>query len=161
MDVTSEMLHAARARLAGRAQIVQADLAEPLPFAAGSFDVVLSAFTLHYLSDWTKPLREFNRILRQRGGIVVLSVHHPFNDVGFAAGASYFQTAPATDLWVASDGTETTVHFYRRPLSAIVEALYETGFLVERMLEAPPAWLQGATNDTPGPFFVCLRALKR
>src|SRR5205807_5635031 len=123
----ASMLSAAKERLGGKGCVVQADLAEPLPFQAESFDLVLSAFTLHYLRDWTGPLREFHRVLRKTRGALVVSVHHPCNDLPFAADDSYFQTAEAMDVWMASDGTETEVHFYRRPLSAIIEALHKAG----------------------------------
>jgi ubiquinone/menaquinone biosynthesis C-methylase UbiE len=160
LDITATMLDAAKARLAGRGHVVQADLAELLPIRDEAFDVVLSAFTLHYLRDWAGPLREFHRVLRQTSAALVLSVHHPCNDLAFAGNATYFETAEASDSWVASDGTETTVHFYRRPLSAIIEALYEAGFVVERVLEAPPDYLMGEAAGSQKPHFVCLRAIK-
>jgi len=160
LDLTAAMLDGAKARLASRAGLVQADLAEPLPFGSASFDLVLSAFTLHYLADWNGPLQEFQRVLTASGSLVV-SVHHPFNDLPNATNGNYFQTAEAEDCWVDSQGAPRSVHFYRRPLSAMVESLHEAGFVVERILEAPPDHRQTTSEEPRMPWFLCFRALKR
>lgn len=50
---------------------VCADL-ESLPFAAGTFDVVIVAATLHYAVDLSHTLRELARVLRS-GGVLVIA----------------------------------------------------------------------------------------
>lgn len=160
LDVTPTMLQAARLRVGDRAHLIQGDLATPLPIRDSAFDIVLSAFTLHYLQDWSGVLREFSRVLRPEGALV-LSIHHPFNDVEFATHRAYFETAEASDTWLASDGMPAAVHFYRRPLSAIFESLYAAGFLVERALEAPPDLLRAPTAVDLTPWFLCIRGVKR
>ncbi len=160
LDVTTSMVRAARAKLGHRAPIVQADLAQPLPFRDASFHLALSAFTLHYLRDWSGVLGEVHRILRPDGALV-LSVHHPFNDLSFSARRAYFETEAATDVWTASDGRPAEVHFYRRPLSAIVKSLHQANLVVERLLEAPPSWAEDHPNPELMPWFLCIRALKR
>lgn len=52
-----------------------------LPFADGSFDVVSIAFGLRNVSDPSKALREFRRVLRPRGRVVVLEFGRPRNRV--------------------------------------------------------------------------------
>ena len=76
LDASDAMVELARARLGAAATVLRADLACPLPLADASFDAVLSSLTLHYLEDWLPPLREFARVLRP-GGRLVLSTHHP------------------------------------------------------------------------------------
>ena len=69
-----------------------------------------------------------------------------------------------TDTWRKA-GREFTVRFYHRPLSAIVDALADAGFLVERMPEPLPD--QDAFSDNPylyqrmrdAPWFLFVRAI--
>ena len=46
------------------ANIIQANLAEPLQLENESFDLILSSLTLHYLESWKLTFSEFNRILK-------------------------------------------------------------------------------------------------
>jgi SAM-dependent methyltransferase len=75
-----------------------ADISVPLAFESGWFDVVAASLVLHYLHDWGPPLREFARILRL-GGLLVLSTHHPTQDVMIATPpAPYFETVLLTRI---------------------------------------------------------------
>lgn len=53
-----------------------ADLEQPLPFSGASFDAVLCALIGEHLSELPGVLREFSRVLKQRGRLV-FSVYHP------------------------------------------------------------------------------------
>ncbi len=66
----------ARERLGGGTDLRVADLARPLPYAAGAFDDVVASLVLHYLRDWAGPLAEIRRVLRP-GGRLLVSVNHP------------------------------------------------------------------------------------
>ena len=70
-----------------------------------------------------------------------------------------------TDTW-DKDGPEYPVHFYHRPISAIIDALTDAGFLVERIpepvpdrsdFERVPALYERMTR---GPWFLFIRAVK-
>jgi len=118
------------------------------------------------VEDWTTPLREFRRVLRP-DGVLLISTHHPTQDIELAAPpADYFKTTLLTDVW-RKRGHDYTVRFYRRPLSAIVSALAQAGFVVERMPEPiPDAEAFAATPDLykrmrRGPWFLFIRAIKR
>gem|GEM_PF-2400771 len=76
IDISDAMLHLARTRLDGRALVLAADLAEPLPFARASFDVIFRSLTLHYVLDWERMFAELPRIVVP-GGTLVVSTHHP------------------------------------------------------------------------------------
>ncbi len=161
LDLTSSMLIAAKKRLGHSASLVQADLAAPLPFIDATFHLIVSAFTLHYLRDWQGVLGEFRRILMPSGALVI-STHHPANDLSLSPDGDYFATELLQDSWTASDGKPCEIHFYRRPLTAISEALFAAGFVIERILEAPPDQLMVAPVAGHGgrkPWFVCLRAV--
>ena len=51
---------------------------EALDFPDASFDVAYSSLAIHYVDDWTQPLREAHRILRP-GGTYVFSCGHPLD----------------------------------------------------------------------------------
>ena len=164
LDVTSEMVSFARQRLGERALVLQADLAQRLPFGDGSFDVIVSSFTLHYLRDWHFVLREFRRALRPDGALVV-STHHPSNDVGLSASGDYFQTELLEDTWTSFGDTPVQVHFFRRPLCDMSQALYDAGFLIERIEERAPrefaAFKEEHARVGNRPVYLFFRAIPR
>ncbi|WP_316569565.1 methyltransferase domain-containing protein [Neobacillus sp. YIM B06451] len=91
IDLSPEMVDAAKRRVGDKAEILCHDLAEPLPFPSQSFDYVVSSLTLHYLQDWHLTFSEFN----------------------------YFSTELIIDQW-KKDGKVFNVPFYRRPLHKIL-----------------------------------------
>lgn len=134
VDESAAMLEHARRRLAGRdVELRVADLRDPLPFADGSFDGVLSALTLHYLEDWSVPLAEFRRVLAPDGWLL-FSTHHPGSDMAHFKPARYLAVEAMEDVI----GWAGPIRFYRRPMSRIVNQLAEAGFAIERMEEAEP-----------------------
>jgi ubiquinone/menaquinone biosynthesis C-methylase UbiE len=111
-----------------------ADLGRPLDFISdASVDGVLSPLVLHYLKDWSPTLREFRRVLKQKGWLV-LSTHHPMTEAVRFNVENYFETEPLEDYW----SWVGTVKFFRRPLSAITESITRAGFLIERLVEPLP-----------------------
>lgn len=164
VDLNPRLIERARGRLGSRAEFRVADIAAPMPFLeTGSFDVVAASLVLHYLADWGPPLREFARILRP-GGVLLISTHHPTQDVMIATPpAPYFETVLLTDTW-RKGGREFQVRFYHRPISAIVDALADAGFLIERIPEPvpdPTAFSDRAFYDRirRGPWFLFIRAV--
>jgi len=75
---------------------VQADLHGPLPFAAGSFDAVVSTEVLEHLENPHHVAREFARILRPRGTLVVTTpnILHVYSRIHFLllGTCDYFDT---------------------------------------------------------------------
>jgi arsenite methyltransferase len=64
--------------VAGRVEVQDAD-ARKLPFADGSFDVVLSSFVIHNLhiaADREQILREIARVLRPGGQVAIADIKH-------------------------------------------------------------------------------------
>ena len=130
------MIALARARLGSRAKMVCADLAQPLPFPDCSFDMVLSSLTLHYLEDWQPTLREFARVLRA-GGRLLISTHHPF--LTLDAVASYHDVAPIEEMWSGFGDDPVPVRFYHRPFARMVDDLATTGFRLTALREPQPS----------------------
>src|SRR5512145_1177330 len=114
VDLTPEFVALTQARLGNRATVFEADLAQPLAFAAdSSFDLIVCPLVLHYIEDWEPVFREFARALRPCGQLV-FSTHHPFMDWQQFATASYFTTEQVRDTWDVGPVT-----FYRRSLTTI------------------------------------------
>ncbi len=135
IDVSDAMLRLARETAPGAA-FQLCDLAGGLPFPDGSFDRVVASLMLHYLEDWEAPLREMGRVLRG-GGAIILSTHHPTMDWHHFSPDDYFARRPVTDTWVKG-GTSYQVHFFRRPLTAMSEAIAASGLVIERIVEPQP-----------------------
>ena len=70
-DVDDEMVKVARARLSGApGVVVEVADSTALPFAAASFDVILSFLMLHHVVRWQAALAEAARVLRPGGMIL-------------------------------------------------------------------------------------------
>ncbi|HUB70571.1 MAG TPA: class I SAM-dependent methyltransferase, partial [Acidimicrobiales bacterium] len=136
MDVSPLMLGLARSLVGEKATLVLADLAKPLPFEDATFDVVVASLVLHYVRDWALALRELRRVLSQDGA-VVFSTHHPTLDWVLAP-EGYFALKQVTETWTKG-GRDFEVTFWRRPLTAMCQAISEAGFLIERLVEPEPS----------------------
>ncbi len=137
MDVSPAMLGLARGLVGDRATLVVADLAKPLPFDDESFDVVVASLVLHYVCDWAPALRELRRVL-SHDGTVVFSTHHPAMDWVLHSPDDYFALKHVTETW-RMGRRDFDVTFWRRPLTAICQAISEAGFLIERLVEPVPS----------------------
>jgi demethylmenaquinone methyltransferase/2-methoxy-6-polyprenyl-1,4-benzoquinol methylase len=119
VDFTDEMLDLARAKaiqhgLAGTAPegsarhassvtFLHAD-AMDLPFDAESFDIVSIAFGIRNVLDPGKAIREFHRVLRPGGRLVVLEFSKPRNRIVRWLNDFYSGTVmPRTASWIARD----------------------------------------------------------
>lgn len=165
-DISPRMIELARARNPDAGAFFVHDLAEPLhTLPDGAFDTVLCALALHYLPDWTPAIREFRRVLKP-GGYLVLSFEHPFFEYNFFQSTQYFQTEAVSCTWKGF-GTPVEVHSYRRPLHACIAPLTDNGFYIDRLVEPKPTpeFEQydprhfKELNEFPS--FMCLRAIKR
>lgn len=137
IDFSPNMIEMTRKRIGHRADIIRADLNEPLNFIEDkSIDVIVSSLALHYIKDWNLIMAEFYRVLKSRGSLV-FSVHHPFMDFIYFNRENYFLTEIIEDEWETNIG-KVKVQFYRRPLSKIIAPLIDAGFLIEKLIEPMP-----------------------
>ena len=161
-DVNLEFVTLTRARVGERAHVLRADLAAPLDFAGdGEFDVVVCPLVMHYLKDWQPVFCEFHRILKPHG-VLVFSTHHPFMDWKLFNKEDYFAVELLEDEWEIGK-----VRFYRRPLTAVSQALNSAGFFIERLLEPQPTEdfrrvdPEGYERLTKNPWFLVVRGRKK
>lgn len=81
IDISRKMLEAGKEKirkkgLSDRIDLLQGD-SENIPFSDGSFDVVMVAFGVRNFSDRFKGLSEMNRVLNEKGLIMVLEFSRP------------------------------------------------------------------------------------
>lgn len=139
VDGSARMVEIGRQRVGDDAPVTWhvADLNEPLTFLPdAAVDVVLAPLLLHYLPDWAGPLSEFHRVLVP-GGVLVVSVHHPFCEFELSGSDDYFATEPWSETWVKG-GQSTVMTFWRRPLSAMLGPLADAGFRLDALREPMP-----------------------
>jgi len=140
LDISPKMLQFIEKSAAQRnlnVQLVEADLAYPLPFVAEQFDWVICSLALHYVKDWQIPLNEFYRIL-QPGGRALISTHHPCVDYALFGKERYFETRLVVDQW---NGFEPPIRvaFYVRPLAAALQAFLQSQFTIVNIEEPMPS----------------------
>ncbi len=137
IDASAAMVALARGRLGEGTDLRVGDLADPLPFADGVFDDVVSSLVLHYLQDWGPTLAEMRRVLRP-GGRLIVSVHHPLTDYAIQdPRPDYFATTSYRDE-LSFGGRAAAMRFWRRPLHAMTDAFTGAGFALVRISEPQP-----------------------
>lgn len=70
LDSSKGMLHLAEKRLGSTVPLLEGS-AQSLPFRDDCFDVVASTSAFHYMRQPIQVLREFKRVLRQSGSVVI------------------------------------------------------------------------------------------
>jgi ubiquinone/menaquinone biosynthesis C-methylase UbiE len=130
LDITLQMVDRTKARVP-QATVLQADLANDLPFENQSFDLVFSSLTLQYLEDWQHVFSEFARVLKAKSQ-VLFSVHHSFAEFK-TSGQDYF----VIEKREREGGAGKQVS-YRRSISSILESLHQARFVLESLLEPVP-----------------------
>lgn len=136
IDISPRMIEEAERRCAGRGRFMVADLAKPLPLEPRSLDGITCSLALHYIADWSVPLRSFASALRP-GGWAVVSLDHPFGP-STSGRRGYFDTELVSDTWRKAD-VEVTQYFWRRPIGAVFAAFADAGFKVDQIAEPQPS----------------------
>ena len=127
VDLSGEMLAVAQQRLGRQTPLVQADVSQ-LPFAPGSFDVVVSNSSLHY---WPRPrpaLAEMARVLSPSGRLVITDW------------CGDYVTCQLLHVWLRLTG-RAQERAYRS--SELVAMLEETGYHTEHMDRRKLNWFWG------------------
>jgi SAM-dependent methyltransferase len=165
-DLSPRMVEEAERRCAGRGRFSVADLTEPLNLKSldlepASADGITCSLALHYIADWSVPLRSFASALRP-GGWAVISLDHPFGEPLPDQQGGYFDTELVSDTWSKGD-VEITQRFWHRPLGEAFRFFADAGFVVDRIAEPQPSpeALDRFPDELPGvvgvPFFIAYR----
>jgi SAM-dependent methyltransferase len=173
IDTSPSLIAAAREADASRDYVVGD--ASSLPFADGSFDVVVAYNSLMDFDDMPGAVRETARVL-ERGGRFCLAIVHPVNSAGsfsddtsvsaFVIEGSYLGEHLYADV-LEREGLRMSFHSIHRPLETYSRALENAGLLVEALREpaAPPEasgnWaVPNVERWRRVPVFLWLRAVK-
>lgn len=167
-DVTPAMVELARSRCADLSvDVVQGDLGQPLAWLAdGQFDRIVCSLALDYVERLAPTFAEFHRVARP-GALLVFSMAHPMRDwidTRTRGNRPYFETTRFGLHWGGFGEPKPYVEAYRRPLADIVNALLETGWQIDAMVEPKPVPEMKAvapalyTELALAPAFLCIRA---
>lgn len=165
-DISPKMVELAKKRNKEKGTFFVHDLSSPISMIeTNSCDIVLCALALHYIKDWTFTIREFHRVLKDKG-IFVLSIEHPFNDYIFFKSKKYFEVENAKCTWKGF-GQPIEVNSFRRPLNECITPLTDNGFYIDKLVEPKPT-IEFEKLDprhykelNEFPAFMCIRAIKR
>jgi SAM-dependent methyltransferase len=136
-------------------------------------DIALSLHAMNYVERADRAFEEAYRVLR-RGGLFVLSVHHPMDGSlsdapPYAVEKRYWDEQRDWQWDFSEAKASARMRSWYRPVSAWFELLTDAGFRVERLLEPPPVadsdepwrWL-GSTKDKAEliPYTLIMKAVK-
>lgn len=165
-DISPKMVAHAQQRTQGVGHFFEHDLRLPIPqLKEASFDVVLCALAMHYIEDWEPTIKEFYRLLKPKG-CLVLSIEHPFFEYTYFSSQKYFATEPVQCTWKGF-GKPVVVPSYRRPLHACISPLTKHGFYIDQLVEPKPIAAFEAVDPkhykelNEFPAFMCIKAVKK
>lgn len=148
VDISKEMIEMATEQYGDMARFLQADLRQPVTeLDSGNFDIIVCNHVLVHIEDWRPVMKEFSRLLAEDGQLV-MSCDHPFKLYRQNEGEDnqnppdYYEVERFTKKETLETDEDVTIHFYRRPLVAMLNPLFEAGFVVEALRESI------ATNDS-------------
>jgi len=169
IDLSEPLINAARKLGPESVQFDIGSLAS-LPYAAETFDYVVSNLVLMELGELTLPISEISRILRP-GGIFVFQILHPFcfaSNSGSTGGqkvSEYFKVQRFEEIF---DVGGTCSPFpgvrYHRPLSSYTKTLRANNFHIVEIFEPVP--VDELKKDHPlwltfkDPWFLLIEAQK-
>lgn len=166
IDISPAMIECAKKRTNGEIEAYVANLENPLVFMKSrQVDLIISSLTLHYIKDWSIPLREFYRILKP-GGEVVLSVQHPMSDFKVSKTGVYYGTELVEYIWKGMPSGPVNVPYYRRSFATMINDFIQAGFIIKKVVEPEPVEMLKGINQAvyqkllKEPAFICFHLTK-
>jgi SAM-dependent methyltransferase len=145
LDVSEKMLERAQAEPPDATITYRRQDLDAVTLPEGTFDLVHSSLTLHYIADLPRLIGEVGRALVP-GGAMVFSIEHPLytapSSPGFVTAASGHTTWPLDDY--LSEGARTTdwitngIVKYHRTIATYVNAIVAAGLVLDHLDEWGP-----------------------
>ncbi|TIH15323.1 class I SAM-dependent methyltransferase [Marinifilum sp. JC120] len=137
IDISQKMIDLIQRRFTDSLRCYAHDISSGLPDELdASFDLVISALTIHYINDLNPLFSDIGRVLKKDGRFL-FSTHHPVLDFQASVSGNYFEKELITEKWdVIGDPVE--VSFYRRPLTELLAAITQAGLCVTGLNEGKP-----------------------
>ncbi len=164
-DISTQMVRYAKERNPKAGIFFVHDLEDPLTMLdTGTFDTVVCALAMHYIQDWNATIKEFYRVLKP-GGELVISIEHPFFEYHYFASEHYFDTEAVKCTWNGF-GDPIEIHSYRRSLQECIYPLTTNGFYIETLLEPKPVAAFEVLDPkhykelNAFPAFMCIKAIR-
>ncbi len=165
-DLSTKMIALAQQRNKNQGDFFVHDLAKPFEnLKDASFNIVLCALAMHYLQDWTSTIKEFYRVLKPYG-VLVISIEHPFFEYNYFNSTQYFEVEPVKCTWNGF-GKPVEVNSYRRSLGDCISPLTQNGFYIDELLEPKPVSEFEKLDPkhfrelNEFPAFMCIRAVRK
>lgn len=188
VDFSQEMIRVAKETYGDQAAFRQADLTDSLDFIEDDyFDLVLCQHVFSHLPKLDSVLKEFSRILKP-GGELVVSTHNPVHDflvvweqeypdtsvidgidvtpvVSTAPEAPNYRETESFEISWSGPNSSNPGRYYRRSVSGLLQPLLEAGFQLGDLVE--PDFKDIPSNDIPDlpeelrrrpPRSICFRA---
>lgn len=165
-DISPKMIAHAKNRNKKAGHFFVHDLSQPLKqLNNASFNIILCALALHYIEDWNQTIREFYRLLKPNGCLII-SIEHPFFEYKYFKSTQYFNTEPVKCTW-SGFGKSVEVHSYRRSLHDCIHPLTNNGFYIDQLIEPKPVKEfekldpkhYKELNEFPA--FICIKAIRK
>jgi demethylmenaquinone methyltransferase / 2-methoxy-6-polyprenyl-1,4-benzoquinol methylase len=133
VDLSEGMLAVARAKLG--IPLVQG-AAEGLPLAEEVADFVTMGYALRHVSDLVTAFREFHRVLRRGGTVLLLEIGKPTKKLSRAVTSTYLgRVVPFLCRWTTGGADARTLMRYHWetiencvPAERILQAMHDSGF---------------------------------
>lgn len=165
-DISPKMIELAKKRNENSGQFFVHDLSKPLKMCKNqSFDIVMCALALNYIKDWNLTIKEFYRVLKPKGHLII-SVEHPFFEYNYFKSKKYFEIEHVTCTW-SGYGKPVEINSFRRPLNACLMSLTNNRFYIDKLVEPKPTKEFEKLdpkhfkelNDFPA--FMCMRGIRK
>ncbi len=164
-DANKKMLEFAKARVGNKAKLFKAIFEDEFTFLENNFfDGIISALAITYVMDLECLFSKFNKVLKD-GGWFVFSTEHPFFKYNYFEIENYFNAKKVKAKWTGF-AEEVIMTSYYHSLSDITDALSNSGFVIERLIEPKPtkqfekANKEQYDNLMKFPLFICFKAVK-
>ncbi len=164
-DANEKMLEYAKERVGDKAKLFKGFFEDDFTFLENNFfDGIISALAITYVEDLEVLFTKFNKVLKN-GAWFIFSTEHPFFRYKYFDIKNYFNTRKVETEWTGFD-EEVIMTSYYHSLSCITEALSNSGFIIERVVEPKPTKEFEKANKEQYdklmkfPLFICFKAIK-